>query len=44
MDCSIGASPPPPMPWKMRATISMGRLVDSPQASDDSVNSATENM
>jgi hypothetical protein len=44
MACSEGCRPPPPHPCKMRATISIGRLVESPQNSEQMVNSATQVM
>ena len=42
IDCSTGASPPPPMPWNTRARISMVRFGAIPQSSDEIANNAIE--
>ena len=46
MDCSMGASPPPPMPCKdARRRSALAGWCERPQSTDeDTVNSATENM
>ena len=44
IDCSTGASPPPPIPWKIRATISIPRFGDSAHISEAAVKSVIEIM
>jgi hypothetical protein len=44
IDCSEGARPPPPMPWRMRARIRKVRFGAIPHRNDATVNSATEAM
>ncbi len=44
MACSDGASPPPPMPCRMRAMIRNGSVGARPHSSEQIVNSATQVM
>jgi len=44
MDCSDGASPPPPMPCAMRASTKKARLGAMPQKNELTVNTATDIM
>ena len=42
IDCSTGASPPPPIPWNSRASTSVVRLGETPHRNELTVNSAME--
>ena len=42
--CSLGASPPPPIPCRMRVNTSIGSVRANPQSIEQTVNSATQVM
>jgi hypothetical protein len=42
IDCSTGASPPPPIPWNTRAMTRVVRLGAIPQTNEEIVNNAIE--